>query len=86
MSGALVLFVPEDDEHDHSATTEAIGRKLVGIENLPVIQREVEDILLISSSERLRWLKDGRLQSAGTRTVKLPGRGSTHGKLFRRHH
>src|SRR5690606_16506122 len=31
-------------------------------------------ILTIKSSERHRWLKDGRLQSAGTRTVKLRGR------------
>ncbi|CDX39493.1 conserved hypothetical protein [Mesorhizobium plurifarium] len=44
------------------------------IEGLPVIPREVEDILTISSGERHRWLKDGRLQSAGTRTVKLRGR------------
>lgn len=73
-SGALVLRVPEDDEDGHSTTVTAIARKLVGIENLPVLPREVEDILSISSSERLRWLKDGRLQSAGTRTVKLRGR------------
>lgn len=72
--GALVLRVPEDDADDHSATIDAIAYKLVNIEELPVIPREVEDILSISSSERLRWLKDGRLQSAGTRTVKLRGR------------
>ncbi|MGO4843255.1 hypothetical protein AB4144_64370, partial [Rhizobiaceae sp. 2RAB30] len=51
-----------------------ISVALRGIEDLPVIPREVEDILTISSVERHRWLKDSRLQSAGTRTVKLRGR------------
>ena len=39
-----------------------------------MIPREIQDILSISTTERHRWLKDGRLQSAGTRTVKLRGR------------
>lgn len=73
-SGALVLRVPEDDPDDHQATVDAVTRKLSGIEDLPVIPREVEDILSIKQAERHRWLKDGRLQSAGTRTVKLRGR------------
>ena len=73
-AGALVLRVPEDDPDDHQATAEAVTRKLAGIEDLPVIPREVEDILSIKQAERHRWLKDGRLQSAGTRTVKLRGR------------
>lgn len=41
---------------------------------LPVIPREIEDILTMKTSERHRWLADGRLQSAGTRTVRLNGR------------
>jgi hypothetical protein len=73
-SGALVLRVPEDDPEDHVFTVDAVTRKLSGIEHLPVIPREVEDILSIKQAERHRWLKDGRLQSAGTRTVKLRGR------------
>ena len=73
-AGALVLRVPDDDPDDHQATAEAVTRKLAGIEDLPVIPREVEDILSIKQAERHRWLKDGRLQSAGTRTVKLRGR------------
>jgi hypothetical protein len=73
-AGALVLRVPEDDPNDHPATAEVVARKLEGIEDLPVIPREVEDILSIKAAERQRWLKDGRLQSAGTRTVKLRGR------------
>jgi hypothetical protein len=72
--GALVLRVPEDDPDDHQTTVEAVTRKLSSIEDLPVIPREVEDILSIKQAERHRWLKDGRLQSAGTRTVKLRGR------------
>jgi len=73
-SGALVLRVPEDDPDDHQATVDAVTRKLSGIEDLPVIPREVEEILSIKQAERHRWLKDGRLHSAGTRTVKLRGR------------
>lgn len=41
---------------------------------MPIIPREIQDILTISTTERHRWLKDGRLPSAGTRTVKLRGR------------
>ncbi len=48
-----------------------MSKAMRDIEDLPVIRREVEDILTISSGERHRWLKDGRLQCAGTRTVKL---------------
>lgn len=73
-SSALLLRVPEDDPDDHRATVYAVSSKLSGIEDLPVIPREVEDILSIKQAERHRWLKDGRLKSAGTRTVKLRGR------------
>lgn len=73
-TGALVLRVPKDDPDHHQATAEAVTSKLAGIEDLPVIPREVEDILSIKQAERHRWLKDGRLQSAGIRTVKLRGR------------
>ncbi|MGU3495877.1 hypothetical protein ACLBXM_17690 [Xanthobacteraceae bacterium A53D] len=73
-SAALVLRTPEDDSDPHAATAAIITRKLTGIEELPIIPREVEDILSIKTAERHRWLKDGRLQSAGTRTVKLRGR------------
>lgn len=73
-NGALVLRVPEDDLDPHAATAAIVTRKLTSIEDLPIIPREVEDILSIKTAERHRWLKDGRLQSAGTRTVKLRGR------------
>ena len=73
-SGSLVLQVPEGDDDDYSTLVEFVTNTLLGIEDLPVIPREVEDILSIKAGERHRWLKDGRLQSAGTRTVKLRGR------------
>jgi len=41
------------------------------VDTLPVFPREAEDILSISSRERHKWLKDGRLKSIGTRSVKL---------------
>ena len=44
------------------------------VETLPVIPREIQDILGMKVTERHRWLADGRLPSAGTRTVRLAGR------------
>lgn len=73
-TGALVLRALEDDPDSHAVTAAIVTQKLKNIEDLPIIPREIEDILSIKSAERHRWLKDGRLQSAGTRTVKLRGR------------
>ncbi|MET4636029.1 hypothetical protein ABIE08_003980 [Kaistia defluvii] len=70
----LILTMPETSAEAFAATAAVVTRVLDGIEALPVIPREIEDILTISTTERHRWLKDGRLQSAGTRTVKLRGR------------
>ncbi len=71
---ALVLGMGEDSQDEFASTTAAVTRALDEFESLPVIPREIQDILGISASERHRWLKDGRLQSAGTRTVRLSGR------------
>lgn len=71
---ALILGMAEDCEDEFSSTAATITKALEGIESLPVIPREIQDILAISASERHRWLKDGRLPSAGTRTVRLSGR------------
>lgn len=71
---ALTLRVPEDRCSEFEEVAAIVATTLEGAEGLPVIPREVEDILTISTTERHRWLKDGRLQSAGTRTVKLRGR------------
>lgn len=73
-TGVLVLRVGVDFVSEFSAAAATISQSLVGIQSLPVIPRELEDILAITRTERHRWLKDGRLPSAGTRTVKLRGR------------
>jgi len=70
----LNLGMAEDCEDEFASTSSAITKALEGIESLPVIPREIQDILGISAGERHRWLKDGRLPSAGTRTVRLSGR------------
>ncbi|GES46085.1 hypothetical protein RsS62_53370 [Rhizobium dioscoreae] len=71
---ALVLGMAKEGEREFASTKAAVTAALEGIENLPVIPREIQDIFGISASERHRWLKDGRLSSAGTRTVRLSGR------------
>ncbi|TIT78244.1 MAG: hypothetical protein E5W45_06345, partial [Mesorhizobium sp.] len=73
-SRVLTLRLPEANEADVDAATAIVSKAMQDIEDLPVIPREIEDILTISSGERHRWLKDGRLESAGTRTVNLRGR------------
>lgn len=73
-AGTLALVVPQSQATAFRAAADIVTEGLVGIENLPVIPREIEDILTIKTAERHRWLKDGRLPSAGTRTVKLRGR------------
>ncbi len=60
---------------DEEAVMAAVSRALDKIETRQVLPREIEDILGIRPTERHRWLKDGRLRSAGTKTVKLRGRG-----------
>ena len=73
-AATLTLRLPESEAEAFRAAVAIVYAGMEGIENLPVIPREIEDILSIKTSERHRWLKDGRLPSAGTRTVKLRGR------------
>jgi hypothetical protein len=73
-SGVLFLRMVEGTEAEFRKVSAIITKTLNTIEDLPVIPREVEDVLSIKATERHRWLKDGRLRSAGTRTVKLRGR------------
>ncbi|MEW6634867.1 MAG: hypothetical protein AB1440_28665 [Pseudomonadota bacterium] len=73
-SRLLTLRLPEGMDADVRAAAAIVSEAMKKIEDLPVIPREVENILAIKPAERHRWLKDGRLQSAGTRTVKLRGR------------
>jgi hypothetical protein len=74
VGAVLTLRMHEGMEDAFQAASAVVSAGMQGIESLPVIPREIEDILSISTTERHRWLKDGRLQSAGTRTVKLHGR------------
>ncbi|KRB55394.1 hypothetical protein ASE04_06375 [Rhizobium sp. Root708] len=73
-SGALILIMPENAKTVFRATSSVVSKALEDIADLPVIPREIEDILTITASERKRWLEDGRLPSAGIRTVRLRGR------------
>jgi hypothetical protein len=73
-AGELVLAMPANAKAEFHAASAIVSKALQDIESLPVIPREIQDILSIKTSERHRWLKDGRLPSAGTRTVRLNGR------------
>lgn len=70
----VILRMPLNAAVEFRAASATISDVLKDSPSLPVIPREIEDILSISATERHRWLKDGRLPSAGTRTVKLRGR------------
>lgn len=70
----LTLAMPENTNADFASASTLVTKALETIAERLVIPREIEDILSISATERHRWLKDGRLPSAGTRTVKLRGR------------
>ncbi|MGN6486745.1 MAG: hypothetical protein ACTHLT_02845 [Devosia sp.] len=70
----LTLRLPASEAEAFRDCSAKVSAALEGIENAPVLPREIEDILGIKATERHRWLKDGRLPSAGTRTVKLRGR------------
>ncbi|KQS71672.1 hypothetical protein ASG39_20665 [Rhizobium sp. Leaf371] len=72
--GELVLAMPAKAKTEFHAAAAIVSAAMKAIESLPVIPREIEDILTIKPGERHRWLADGRLPSAGTRTVRLAGR------------
>lgn len=73
-AGEISLRMPENASSEFAAASAVVSKALEGIGSLPLLPREIEDILGISSTERRRWLADGRLASAGTRTVRLRGR------------
>lgn len=74
MNGRIVMRMAETEQEMFDAASAAISKALVEIGALPILPSEAEDILGISSGERHKWLKAGRLKSAGIRTVKLRGR------------
>lgn len=70
----LVLAMPADDKLAFNAAVSVVFKVVEEAPSLPVIPREIQDILGMKTGERHRWLADGRLPSAGTRTVRLAGR------------
>ncbi len=70
----LVLAMPADEKPAFNAAVSVVSKAVEEAPSLPVIPREIQDILGMKSTERHRWLADGRLPSAGTRTVRLAGR------------
>lgn len=72
--GRILLRIPEGQDNRFATAVGIVSKVLGGIDALPVLPGEVENILAIAPRERLKWTKDGRLRSAGTRTVKLRGR------------
>jgi hypothetical protein len=72
--GVIGLRMSEGQHDEFTAVCAKIGAALERFDILPVLPREAEDILSISSRERHKWLKDGRLRSIGTRSVKMRGR------------
>ncbi|MGA1805232.1 hypothetical protein [Rhizobium sp. HT1-10] len=72
--GEITLAMAASDKTAFAAAATVIGKAVGEAATLPVIPREIEDILGMKTSERHRWLEDGRLPSAGTRTVRLAGR------------
>jgi len=72
--GSVSLCMPEAEAETFNSASTKISETLKGIGQIPLLPSEVEDVLSISSRERHKWLKDGRLKSAGTRTVKMRGR------------
>jgi hypothetical protein len=70
----LTLAMSASDKGAFNAAVAIVSNTVAEAEILPVIPREIQDILTIKATERHRWLADGRLPSAGTRTVRLNGR------------
>jgi hypothetical protein len=70
----LALAMSTSEKAAFNAAVVIVAKAMAETEVLAVIPREIEDILNIKTSERHRWLADGRLPSAGTRTVRLNGR------------
>ncbi len=70
----ITLSLPAKEKTLFNTAAGIISGVISKAEILPVIPREIQDILAIKATERHRWLADGRLPSAGTRTVRLNGR------------
>lgn len=76
-TGKVILHMPGAEAAEFDALSAIVADMLTDIAELPILPSEAEDILSVSSRERHKWLDDGRLQSAGTKTVKLRGRAKS---------
>lgn len=68
-SSQRCVFDP-DSRHAAENLANGIRERLFPIARKPVSQRQVEDILGITSRERIRWGKDGRLPRSGTSRIR----------------
>ena len=73
-AGKVIVYMPDGTPEEFEGVSATISQAVGGVGELPVLPSEAEDILSMTSRERHKWMADGRLQSAGTRTVKLRGR------------
>jgi cell division septum initiation protein DivIVA len=62
--------MPASEKAAFNAAANIANSVMSQAEQHSVIPREIEDILTMKTSERHRWLADGRLESADTRTVR----------------
>jgi hypothetical protein len=69
----IILAMSASEKAAFNAAAVVVAKAMEDVETLPVIPREIQDTLAIKTDERHRWLADGRLPSAGTRTVRLNG-------------
>lgn len=75
--GVFRIVAPEAEAERFAEAVRLVETILVRASDIPVLPTEVEEILNIGARERLKWTKDGRLRSAGTRTVRMRGRSRT---------
>ncbi|MGE8134096.1 hypothetical protein ACQKO5_10845 [Novosphingobium subterraneum] len=67
--GSACVFDGQSGDHAEALVL-ALRKQLRNIAGKPLSQRQVEDILKITSRERLRWCKDGRLPRSGTARIR----------------
>jgi hypothetical protein len=86
VAGRLEMRMGAGSGEDFARASAIIEAKLATMDGRLVLPREIEDILSIKPGERRRWLSDGRLHSAGTKTVKLRGRAKITFHVFQPAH
>ena len=63
--GGISIACPEASETDILQLCSAAARRLARLQQEPLTAKMVEKMLSITSAERRRWSKDGRLSTAG---------------------